>query len=110
MLQTLTDITDEEIRLLTSSSVERLTSLCDSEENIKSVFGVTIYNNNKSYLQQAIDIYPSLLNDTYLKDVIRDIKNRLIKMYKACKTKGYRRTYKIIYKKQGSKLLHICQG
>ena len=50
---------------------------------IKDVFGVTPYNNNMTYLQQAISLYPTLLNDEYLKATLREIKDSMVKRYKA---------------------------
>lgn len=85
MLQTLTDITDDEIIQLTKKSVDKLNNLTDNIDNIKSVFGVTLYNHNKTSLQKSIDIYPNLLNDDFLKDKIRSIRDSLVKKYKSGK-------------------------
>ncbi len=85
MLQTLTDITDDEIDLLVSKSVERITNICNSEETMKEILGITPYNTNMSPFQKAVKIYPALLNDTYAKDVLREVKNSLIKKYRSGK-------------------------
>lgn len=99
MLQTLTDVTKEELQSIISSSVDKLKIMCptkkdieegkfskeDAQRMIKSVFGVTPYNRNKTYLQKSIELYPNLINDEYLKVKLRDIKNSLIKQYKAGK-------------------------
>jgi len=85
MLQTLTNISDDEIKMIASESVDKLNNLCSSKENMMSAFGVTPYNTKMTYLQQAIKIYPNLLNDEYLKIVIRDIKDSLTKEYKSGK-------------------------
>lgn len=89
MLQTLTDITDEEIRKIAQSSINKIDSLCDSVENMKDALGITLYNKNPTPFQKAVKIYPSLLNDTYAKDVIRDIKNSLVKKYRSGKLEIY---------------------
>ena len=85
MLQTLTDVTDDEINLIINDSVNRLINICSSVENIKSVFGITPYNLNKTDFQKAIELYPELLNDVYIKIKLKDIKDSLIKNYKAGK-------------------------
>ena len=82
MLQTLTDITDEEINNIVKRSQEKLDNI-NTLEGMKDVFGVTPYNNNATYLQQAIELYPTLLNDEYLKTTLREIKDSMVKRYKA---------------------------
>lgn len=85
MLQTLTDITDEEIDLLAKKSIDKITNICTSKETMMDVLGITPYNTNLTALQQAIKIYPPLLNDSYVKDTIREIKNSLLKKYRSGK-------------------------
>lgn len=82
MLQTLTDITDEEIDLIIKKSQDRLNNVC-TLNGMKDAFGVTSYNDNMTYLQQAINLYPTLLNDEYLKTSLREIKDSMVKRYKA---------------------------
>lgn len=85
MIQTLTDITDEEIDLLTKKSYEKLSNICKSKDSMMAILGVTPYNTNMTAFQKAIKIYPSLLSDTYAKDVIREVKNSLLKKYRSGK-------------------------
>lgn len=85
MLQTLTDITDDEINLLVSKSINRIANICKSEETMKSFLGITPYNTNMSSLQKAIKIYPPLMNDVYVKDELRKAKNSLLKKYRSGK-------------------------
>lgn len=85
MLQTLTNITDEEIDLLTQKSVDRINNVCNSKETMMDILGITPYNTNMTGFQKAIKIYPALLNDTYAKDVIREVKNSLLKKYRSGK-------------------------
>lgn len=85
MLQTLTNITDEEIDLLTKKSTERISNVCSSKETMMDILGITPYNTNMSPFQKAVKIYPALLNDTYAKDVIREVKNSLLKKYRSGK-------------------------
>lgn len=85
MLQTLTNITDEEIDLLTHKSAERISNICTSKETMLDILGVTPYNTKMTPFQKALKLYPSLLNDTYAKDVIREVKNSLLKKYRSGK-------------------------
>ena len=85
MLQTFTKFNEDDVKDVAKMSIDKLNSLSSSITNIKSAFGVTPYNNNMTYLQQAIDIYPNLLNDEYMKAVLRDIKKSLSKKYKSGK-------------------------
>lgn len=85
MLQTLTNITEEEIDLLTQKSSERIRNICSSKETMMEVLGITPYNVNMTPFQKAVKLYPALLNDTYAKDVIRDVKNSLLKKYRSGK-------------------------
>lgn len=85
MLQTLTDITDEEILEIASQSIDRLKSISSSVEDIKTSFGITPYNTNKNSFQKSIELYPNILNDDYVKSQLRDIKDSMVKKYKSGK-------------------------
>lgn len=85
MLQTLTNITDEEIDQLVSGSVNKITNICSSVDTMLDVLGVTPYNQHPTAFQKALKIYPALLNDTYAKDVLREVKNSLLKKYRSGK-------------------------
>ena len=85
MLQTLTDITEEEIDLITQRSAERIRDICSSKKSMLELLGITPYNTNMTPFQKAIRLYPALLNDTYAKDVIREVKNSLLKKYRSGK-------------------------
>ncbi len=85
MLQTLTDITDAEIDLLTHKSSERIRNICNSKETMMDILGITPYNTNMTPFQKAIKIYPPLLGDAYAKDIIREVKNSLLKKYRSGK-------------------------
>ena len=85
MLQTLTNITDEEIDILTRKSAERVKNVCNSKETMMDILGITPYNTNATPFQKAVKIYPALLNDTYAKDVIKEVKDSLVKKYRSGK-------------------------
>lgn len=85
MLQTLINITDEEIDLLTQKSAERISNICNSKDTMMDILGITPYNTNMTAFQKAVKMYPDLLNDSYAKDVIREVKNSLLKKYRSGK-------------------------
>lgn len=87
MLQSLVDITEDEILEIAKPSVDRLTSITDSVRNIQAAFGVTPYNTHKTSFQKSIELYPDLLNDAYVKHYLREIKDSMIKRFKAGKLK-----------------------
>lgn len=83
MLQTFTDFSKGDVEELAGKSVEKLRNITSSKESMLEVFGVTKYNYHKNPLQKALSIYPNLLNDPYLKETIKDIKNSMKKKYRA---------------------------
>lgn len=85
MLQSLTDITDDEIAEITSGSITKLNNLCSSIDNMKAAFGVVSGNQDMTAWQKSIDLYPELLNDEYAKARLREIKDGLLRKYKAGK-------------------------
>lgn len=85
MLQTLTNITDDEIDLLTQKSAERISNVCSSKDTMMNILGITAYNTNMTAFQKAVKMYPALLIDSYAKDVIREVKNSLLKKYRSGK-------------------------
>ncbi|WP_205692760.1 hypothetical protein [Lacrimispora amygdalina] len=50
-----------------------------------NILGVTPYNTKMTPFQKAIKIYPPLLSDTYAKDVVREVKDSLLKKYRSGK-------------------------
>lgn len=82
MLQTLTDITDEEIDKIAAKSKNRIDNICSSFDTIKSIMGITPYNDNLTPLQKAISMYPPLINDEFIKVNIRDVKDSKVKRFK----------------------------
>jgi hypothetical protein len=85
MLQTLTDITDEELKTICQSTVDDILQIGSDKETMLRVLGATETNRNKNYFQQALCMYPELLNDEHSKQVIKDKKKSLVKEAKAGK-------------------------
>ena len=85
MLQSLTDITDDEILEIADGTITKLNRMCDSIGNIKNMFDITPYNMNKTDFQKCVELYPELLNDEWAKQHLKKIKNSVIKKAKAGK-------------------------
>ena len=83
MLQTLTDITDNELKVLIKESQNRIDNIATSVNTMLRCFGVSEYNKNKTYLQQALELYPELLSDCYTKEILKQIKKKMVKDYRA---------------------------
>lgn len=87
MLQTLTDISDNELVSLASKSNELIRQISTGKNKMLEVFKATRINENSTWYQKALNIYPELLDDEYSKKVLRQIKNSLIKNFKSGKLK-----------------------
>lgn len=79
MLQTLTDMTDEELLALSAKTVEKLDKISSDRETMLNVFGATPGNWRKDPFQEALMIYPELLQDEYCRDTLRMIKTKIEK-------------------------------
>jgi hypothetical protein len=79
MIQTLTDMTDEELTKLSEDTVSDILKIGNDKETMLRILGATGNNARKNYFQQALHLYPELLNDEHSKQVIKDKKKRLIK-------------------------------
>lgn len=79
MLQTLTDMTDDELRDIAAKTVEDINKLGSDRETMLKILGATKENQNKNYLQQALMIYPELLCDTYSREILKQVKKSLVK-------------------------------
>ena len=78
MLQTLTDITDEELEELCQETNEDLKKVHNDKNTILKVLGATEHNKNKNYFQEGLFIYPELINDNHSKRIIKDKKQSML--------------------------------
>lgn len=83
MLQTLTDMTDEEIQRITRKSIEEINAVGNDFQTTMRLLGATEYNQNKSPMQEALIIYPELFKDAYNRDILKQTKASLVKQAKA---------------------------
>jgi hypothetical protein len=79
MIQTLTDMTDEELTKISDDTVKDILKIGNDKDVMLRILGATGTNTRKNYFQQALHLYPELLNDEHSKQVIKDKKKRLIK-------------------------------
>lgn len=85
MLQTLTDISEDEIERLANRSVEKIQKVASDRETMLEVFGASSQYKNKNAFQECLSIYPELLSDPYTKEMLRQIKKNLVKEGKSAK-------------------------
>ena len=79
MLQTLTDMTDDELKELSKKTIEDVRNIGKDRNTMLKVLGVTKSNINKNSIQKAIEIFPELLNDTYSKEILKQVKRSLVR-------------------------------
>ncbi|GJM68143.1 hypothetical protein HMSSN036_03590 [Paenibacillus macerans] len=79
MLQTLTDITNEELAQISGNSIKNIMNIGQDRHTMLRILGVTASNKHKNYYQQALEIYPELLNDTYSKEILKQVKKKFSK-------------------------------
>lgn len=87
MLQSLSDITETELKEIAKPSINKLQNFCNSKKDVLDFFGVSPYNQYPTYFQQGIALYENLLNDEYTKKVLRDNKNSIVKRFRSGKLK-----------------------
>ena len=85
MLQTLSDMSKTELEKICSRTKQNIINIGRDRETMLKVLGVTEANKNKNYLQQALELYPELLSDTYSKEVLKQVKKSLVKDARAGK-------------------------
>ncbi|WP_431809158.1 RNA dependent RNA polymerase [Brevibacillus agri] len=85
MLQTLTDVTDDELKEISQITVNKISKIGRDKEVILDLLGVVEENKHKNYLQQVIELYPAIINDKYTRKVISDTKKSYIKNARAGK-------------------------
>ena len=82
MLQTLSDMKDDEIQRLIKQSVEEIEAIGNDYQTTMRLLGATEYNKNPSWFQEALMIYPELFRDPYCRDILKQTKQSLVKRAK----------------------------
>ena len=74
MLQTLADMSDDELATICEKTNDAMYKLSTDRNTMLRVFGATSYNQHKNDFQKCLSIYPELLQDVYTKESLREIK------------------------------------
>lgn len=82
MLQTLSDMTDDEIDQITGKTIEEIKTIGEDYQTTMRLLGATPYNRNKSAMQAALEIYPELFRDVYSREILKSTKKSLVKQAK----------------------------
>lgn len=82
MLQTLSDIRDDEIEKIMKRTIEEIENVGNDFQTTMRLLGATDYNKSPNYFQQGVMIYPELFRDTYHKDILKQTKKSLVKQAK----------------------------
>lgn len=83
MLQTLSDMKNDEIQCLIKQSVEEIETIGNDYQTTIRLLGATEYNKNPSWFQEALMIYPELFRDQYCREILKQTKQSLVKQAKS---------------------------
>lgn len=83
MLNSLHDMTDEEIKSLTKETADEINKIGNDYRTTMQLLGATELNENPSWFQEALMIYPELFRDQYCRDILKQTKKSLVKQGKA---------------------------
>lgn len=72
MLQTLTEMTDEDIENLTKSTKELMNKVHVDRNSQLKFLGATLEKKNRDYTQEIIRLYPEILSSKYIKKQLKD--------------------------------------
>ncbi|MEC1757394.1 hypothetical protein [Schinkia azotoformans] len=76
ILQTL-NMTKEELEGIASRTVSNIKAIGKDLNVMMEALGITKENKSKNYFQQALEIYPNLINDEHSRQVIKDTKKSM---------------------------------
>jgi hypothetical protein len=79
MLQTLCDLTDEELAHLAKATNNKLSMLSEDRATKLKVLGATEDNENRTPAQECLLLYPELLQDVYYRDELKNMKDSIEK-------------------------------
>ena len=82
MLQTLSDMTDNEIDRIISKTAQEIDDVGNDYQVTMRLLGATENNRYKSAMQEALLIYPELFKDSYNREILKQTKKSLVKQAK----------------------------
>lgn len=77
MIQTLTDMTDDELKEICKESIFDIDNLSHDLKTMLKVLGVDESESNNNYFQKCLSIYPELIGDLYSRETLRNKKTSL---------------------------------
>lgn len=77
MLQTLTDMTDEELNAICEKTNRKLRNMTSDRQTMLQVFGAAKDPAQMTAFQRCLSYYPELLQDPYCRETLRDLKNSI---------------------------------
>lgn len=83
MLQTLTEMKDSEIEILTKDTKDLIKKIHIDRDAQLDFLGATLNKKNRSYMQEVIRLYPEILSSKYIKE---QLKQTLKSFKKECKS------------------------
>lgn len=96
MLQSLVDVEEDELREMAEDTLIQIESIGKDKDVMLEIMGANEGNPKKNFFQQALYLYPELLNDTHTKETIKSKRKSLIKDAKSAKLKVDRAKYTFI--------------
>ncbi len=79
MMQTLTDISDDELNILCKENVNDIKNVTSDLKTMLKILKADENNYNKTPLQKCISIYPELISDLYIRKILKELKVSLEK-------------------------------
>lgn len=79
MLQTLPDLTDDELRHISKKTNYLIESISTNRDTMLRSFGVKKSNKNMNYFQKSLQKYPELLSDAYTRNMLAEKKKKIVK-------------------------------
>lgn len=77
-LQQLVDVTDEELAELVANTNKNINLMGRDKDLMLEVLGADETNAHKDNFQEALELYPELLNDVHAKEAIKDKKKAMV--------------------------------
>lgn len=77
MLQTLHNMTDDELSTLCERTNQKLRDMSSDRQTMLQIFGATKAPETMNSFQKCLAYYPELLQDPYCRETLRDLKNSL---------------------------------
>jgi hypothetical protein len=83
MLQSLCDMTEVEMRAFAKNTVRDINNIGEDFPTMMRVLGAVEDNVSKNCFQEAVYIYPELMQDKYSKEILKAVKKKMVKEARA---------------------------